>query len=118
LASRAAAGKLKPGHEAAEPLLARPKALAGEKKALEQEREVRKAKAGEHTAMLSRLRELRQHAGEIAEQFDQTPHNSKRDILTALNLTVRLYPASSAERYALESYADGPLRATGNHKHR
>jgi site-specific DNA recombinase len=99
--------------EAAEPLLARLKSLAAEKKALDRERVSRAARAGDHAATIARLREMKEHAGEIADNFDRLPYRSKRDILAAINLTVRLYPSVAPDRYTFESDADGLLRAIG-----
>ncbi len=101
--------------EAAEPLLERLKALATEKRALEQEREAREARANDHAATIARLRDLKERATEAAENFDRLSYQSKRDLLAAINLTARLYPASVPDRYTFESDADGLLRAIGYH---
>jgi len=99
--------------EAAAPLLERLKALAGEKRTLEQEREAMAARASDHAATIGRLRDLKDRAAEIAENFDLLSYELKRDLVAAVNLTVRLYPSTAPERYTFESDADGLLRAIG-----
>ncbi len=99
--------------EAAEPLLERPKVLAAEKRALEKEHEARAVRVTDQAATVARLRGLKERAAEIADNFDLLSYQSKRDILAAINLTARLYPADAPDRYTFESDADGLLHAIG-----
>lgn len=103
--------------EAAEPLLDRLRALAVEKRSLEEEQRGVIARTADQTATLARIRDLRDHAGELAEHFDQLPYQTKRDMLAAINLTVKLYPASAPDRYTFESDVDGLMLAIGFPSH-
>jgi len=80
---------------------------------LEQEREAMAARASDHATTIGRLRDLKDRAAEIAENFDLLSYELKRDLVAAVNLTVRLYPSTAPERYIFESDAEGLWRAIG-----
>jgi len=98
--------------DAAAPLVAELKTLGDRKRELDSELEVIAARDAGWKAAEDRLGDLQAWVGTVTRNLDDLPYSGKRDLLTALDVKVKLYRADHTPRY--EITASIPLDPTPN----
>lgn len=98
--------------DTAAPLVAELKTLGDRKRELDRELEIIAARDAGWKAAQDRLGDLQAWVGTVARNLDDLPYSGKRDLLTALDVKVKLYRADHTPRY--EITASIPLDPTPN----